>query len=102
DQALARRASELEGVRIRACVTMSPRAVLEADPTREHFLWLKWQSSRHDRGKNTDGRCNYIPMNFGEAPDYYRRFLDPVDVACVKTSPMDGDGRFNYAAPNAN
>ena len=28
-------------------------------------------------------------MNFGEAPDYYRRFVDPIDVVCIKTCPMD-------------
>ena len=102
DQALARRKDALEGVRIRACVTMSPRAVLECDPAGEHFLWFNWHFSGHDRGKNADGRCNYIPMNFGEAPDYYRRFLDPVDVACIKTTPMDEHGWFNFAASNSN
>ncbi|HXC52527.1 MAG TPA: acetyl-CoA hydrolase/transferase C-terminal domain-containing protein [Candidatus Limnocylindrales bacterium] len=102
DEALARRKDALRGVRIRACVTMSPRAVLESDPTGEHFLWFNWHFSGHDRGSNTGGRCNYIPMNFGEAPDYYRRFLDPVDVACIKTTAIDEDGWFNYAATNAN
>ena len=101
DEALARRKDALRAVRIRACVTMSPRAVLDADPTGEHFLWFNWHFSGHDRGKNTDGRCNYIPMNFGEAPDYYRRFIDRVDVACIKTTPMDGDGWFNFAASNS-
>jgi len=95
DQALARRKDELHDVRIRACVTMTPRAVLDADPTGEHFLWFNWHFSAYDRGKNRDGRCNYIPMNFGEAPDYYRRFLDPVDVVCIKTCPMDEQGYFN-------
>jgi acyl-CoA hydrolase len=44
----------------------------------------------HDRG-----RCHHIPMNFGEAPDYYRRFVD-VDVAIIKTAPMDEHGYFNF------
>ena len=35
-------------------------------------------------------------MNFGEAPDDYRRFIDPVDVVCVKTCPMDAHGWFNF------
>ena len=35
-------------------------------------------------------------MNFGEAPDYYRRFVDPIDVVCIKTAPMDEHGYFNF------
>jgi acyl-CoA hydrolase len=37
-------------------------------------------------------------MNFGEAPGYYRRFLDPIDLVCVKTTPLDKDGNFNFGA----
>jgi len=96
DKALARRKDALRGVKIRACVTYSPRAVLEADPTGEHFLWFNWHFSAYDRGKNVDGRCNYIPMNFGELPAYYRRFISPVDVVCIKTCPMDEHGYFNF------
>ena len=96
DQALARRKSQLHDVRIRACLSLAPRAVLEADPAGEHFLWFNWHFSAYDRGCNTDGRCNYIPMNFGEAPGYYRRFIEPIDVACLKTCPMDAHGYFNF------
>ncbi len=96
DRALARRKAELRDVRIRACLTLAPRAVLEADPAGETFLWFNWHFSAYDRGRNTDGRCNYIPMNFGEAPGYYRRFIDPIDVVCLKTAPMDDHGYFNF------
>src|SRR5689334_12784242 len=89
DQALARRKSALSDVRIRACLSLSPRAVVEEDPRGEHFLWFNWHFGGYERGKNVEGRCNYIPMNFGEAPAYYRRFLPPIDVACLKTTPMD-------------
>ena len=98
DQALARRKDQLRGVKIRTCATFSPRAVFEADPTGEHFLSFSWHFSAYDRAKNVAGRVNYIPMNFGEAPDYYRRFLDPVDVVCIKTCPMDENGNFNFGA----
>ena len=96
DRALAARASELRGVRIRACLTVQPRAVLEADPTGEHFLLFNWHFSGYDRKQHDLDRCNYIPMNFGEAPAYYRRFIDRVDVACIKTTPMDAHGFFNF------
>jgi acyl-CoA hydrolase len=36
----------------------------------------------------------------GEVPDYYRRFLAPVDVAIFKVCPMDADGYFNFSAAN--
>lgn len=95
DKALAARRSELQDVRIRAGVTVSPRAVLESDPDGGHFRWFNWHFSGYDRKFHDLGRCNYIPMNFGEAPDYYRRFLDPVDLVCIKTAPMSADGSFN-------
>jgi len=96
DQALAARVSELHGVKIRSCLSLRPRAVLEADATGEHFLWFNWHFSGYDRRQHDRGRCNYIPMNFGEAPDMYRRFVERVDVACIKTCPMDAHGFFNF------
>jgi acyl-CoA hydrolase len=96
DQALARRKDELRNVKIRTCVSFSPRAVIQADPTGEHFLWFNWHFSAYDRGCNVDGRCNYIPMNFGELPGYYRRFVEPPEIACLKTCPMDEHGYFNF------
>ncbi|MGH3053894.1 MAG: acetyl-CoA hydrolase/transferase family protein, partial [Gaiellaceae bacterium] len=96
DQALAARKAELRGVKIRAALTLRPRAVIECDPDGEHFLWFNWHFSGLDRKWHDAGRSNYIPMNFGEAPDYYRRFIDRVDVACIKTCPMDDHGYFNF------
>jgi acyl-CoA hydrolase len=96
DQALAARAAELSRVRIRSCLTMRPRAILDADPEGRHFLWFNWHFSRYDRQQHDAGRCNYIPMNFGEAPGYYRRFIEPISVACIKTAPMDEHGYFNF------
>jgi len=96
DQALAARKDELRDVKIRAALTLRPRAVLETDPHGEHFLWFNWHFSGLDRKWHDAGRSNYIPMNFGEAPDYYRRFIDRVDVACLKTCPMDAHGYFNF------
>src|SRR5262249_7387036 len=83
DQALARRRDQLRDVKIRACVTFAPRAVLEADPTGEHFLWFNWHFGAYDRARNVGGRCNYIPMNFGELPRYYRHFVEPPAIVCL-------------------
>ena len=96
DSALASRRELLENVKIRSCLTMRPRAVVEADPTGRHFCWFSWHFSSYDRQKHDCGCCNYIPLNLGEVPDYYRRFLDPVDMIILKTCPMDKDGCFNF------
>jgi acyl-CoA hydrolase len=42
DRALAARKAELRDVKIRSCISIRPRAVLEADPTREHFSFYSW------------------------------------------------------------
>lgn len=98
DQALAARKDELKSVKIRACLSMRPRQVLECDAEGDHFLWFNWHFSGYDRKQHDLGRCNYLPMNFGEVPDWYRRFIDPVDIAVFKTSPMDENGYFNFGA----
>jgi acyl-CoA hydrolase len=96
DQALAARASQLRRVKVRGALTVRPRAILDADPSGQHFLWFNWHFSGYDRRQHDSGRCNYIPMNFGETPDYYRRFVEPIGVACLKTAPIDANGYFNF------
>ena len=92
DKALAARKDELENVKIRTCLSMRPRAVIEEDPEGKHFHLFSWHFSAYERRKHDVGRCNYTPLNLGEVPDYYRRFLDPVDIAILKTCPMDDGG----------
>jgi acyl-CoA hydrolase len=96
DAALAARKDELQGVKIRACLSMRPRQVLECDPDGTHFQWFNWHFSGYDRKQHDAGRCNYIPMNFGEVPDWYRRFIDPTDILVLKTAPADENGFFNF------
>ena len=99
DAALAARRGALRGVRIRACLSMRPRAVVEQDPEGESFLFLNWHFSGYDRRLHDRHRCAYIPFNFGEAPDLYRRFLrDEVDLALLKVAPIDAHGWFNFSA----
>jgi hypothetical protein len=47
------------------CLSMRPRAVLEADPLREHFHWFSWHHSGYDRKQGDAGLTNYIPCNLG-------------------------------------
>jgi acyl-CoA hydrolase len=100
DHALAARKDELRDVNIRGCLTVRPRAVLEADPRRETFHWFNWHFGGYDRKKSDAGLENYIPCNLGEIPDYYRRFIDPPDILIIKTCPIDSDGYFNFSAAN--
>ncbi|HZO56699.1 MAG TPA: acetyl-CoA hydrolase/transferase C-terminal domain-containing protein [Bryobacteraceae bacterium] len=100
DKALAARVQELENVKLRSCLTMRPRAVVEADPEGQHFHWFSWHFTGYDRRKHDAGLCHYMPLNLGEVPDYYRRFLEPVDIAILKTCPKDEHGYFNFSAGN--
>ena len=100
DAALAARASELENVKFRSCLSVKPRAVLEADPDGKHFLSVNQHFSGYDRRQHDAGRCNYMPLNLGEVPDYYRRFINPVDIVILKTCLMDEHGYFNFSGAN--
>ena len=72
---------------------MSTRAVaiVEADPEGKSFEYYNWHFGGYDRRQHDIGRVAYNPINFGEVPDYYRRFIDHVDVACIKVAPMEMD-----------
>ena len=98
DKALAARVAELRGVKIRACITLRPRAHHTADPTGESILSLNWHFSGYDRRQHDAGRCNYLPLNLGEWPDLYRRFVDRVDIAVIQACPKDADGYYNFSA----
>jgi acyl-CoA hydrolase len=100
DRALAAREEGLENVKIRSCLSMKPRAVAEGDAGGNRFFLFSWHFSGYDRKRHDAGRCHYMPLNLGEVPDYYRRFLAPVDIAILKTCPMDESGYFNFSAAN--
>ena len=100
DKALALRVGELRQVKIRACLSTKPRAVLEADPEGKHFCWINLHFGGYDRRKHDAGIANYMPVNLGEIPDYYRRFIDPVDIVVIKACPMDANGYFNFGLTN--
>ena len=100
DSALARRVEELADVRIRATLSLRPRAVLAADPHGETFHFFNWHFSGYDRKQADAGLQNYIPCNLGELADYYRRFIEPPDMVVLKTCPMDENGFFNFSAAN--
>ena len=100
DAALAKRIGALSGVKVRSCLSTRPRAIVEADPEGKHVHWVSLHFSGYDRKKHDSGLSHYMPVNLGEIPDYYRRFIDPVDIVVIKTCPMDADGYFNFSASN--
>ena len=95
DRALAARIPQLTGLKIRGTLALKPRAAIEADPEGRRVEYFSWYFSGLERKLHDRELCSHIPMNFGEAPDYYRRFVD-VDVAIIKTAPMDEHGFFNF------
>ena len=101
DKALAARARELSNVGIRSALAAKPRAVLESDPEGEHFHWFSWHFSGYERAKSDAGICFYIPFNLGETNDYYRRFIEPIDIVVLKVRPADANGYFNFGPTNA-
>ena len=97
DAALAARKDALEQVKIRGALSLRARQVLETDREGRHFQWFNWHFSGYDRRQHDAGLANYIPMNFGEAPDFYRRYIDPVEVAVFKCCPKDAGGYYNFS-----
>jgi len=100
DQAVAARVNELTNVGIRSSLAARPRAVLECDPEGKHFHWFSWHFSAYERTKADAGICYHMPPNLGEIDDYYRRFIDPIDIVALKVRPADANGFFNAGLSN--
>jgi len=100
DEALAKRAPELANVGIRSSLAAKPRAVLECDPEGRHFHYYTFHFSAYERAKADAGICFHIPPNLGEIADYYRRFIDPIDIVVLKVRPADANGYFNFGPTN--
>jgi acyl-CoA hydrolase len=100
DKALAARVPQLSDLRVRSVLTVRPLAILEADPDGAHVQLYSWHFSGFDRMQHDAGRCIYIPLNLGEVPDYYRRFVHQPDIAVIRTAPADDQGIFNFGPTN--
>jgi len=96
DAALAKRAEELQDVKIRGNLIFKPLRTVEADPRREHFIYNSWHCSSYERKLCDQGLCNFIPMIFRNLVPYYRHFLT-VNVAMCAAAPMDRHGYFNLS-----
>jgi acyl-CoA hydrolase len=100
DTALGERVTELSDLKIRNALTMRARAVFENDPEGKHAHMFSLHMGAYDRKLHDSGRCSYIPLNLGEGPDYYRRFIAPVDILILKARPADAQGNFNVGPTN--
>ena len=96
DAALAKRKDELWDVKLRGNLIFGPIRVVEADPTREHFIYNSWHCSGYERKLCDMGLCNYIPMVFRNLVSYYRNHIT-VNVAMLAVTPMDKHGYFNLS-----
>jgi acyl-CoA hydrolase len=95
DAALAKRAADLRDVKVRTCLSTRPVQILDADPEGKAFHAFSWHFSVYDRMYADKGRCTYVPLNLGEVPDYYRRFIAPIDIVVAKAAPRDENGFFS-------
>ena len=96
DAALARRRDELHNVKVRGNLLRGPLAVVECDPSMEHFVYDSWHCSGYERKLCDAGRAFFTPMLFRDLDRYYRQYLT-VDVAMLSVSPMDENGYFNLS-----
>lgn len=95
DEALAKRKEELFNVSLRGGVLFQPLAVIENDPTGEHFTWHPYHCGGIDRQYLRRGVASHIPIRFSELPRYLKENL-PVDVACIQAAPPDEQGYLNF------
>lgn len=96
DAALARRRDELHHVKVRGNLLRGPLAVVECDPSMEHFVYNSWHCSGYERKLCDAGRAFFTPMLFRDLDRYYHQYLT-VDVAMLSVAPMDENGYFNLS-----
>ena len=96
DAALARRRDELHHVKVRGNLLRGPLAVVECDPSMEHFVYDSWHCSGYERKLCDAGRAFFTPMLFRDLDRYYHQYLT-VDVAMLSVAPMDENGYFNLS-----
>lgn len=95
EAALARRTAELHDVNLRGAVLLKPLAIMESDPTGEHFTWNSWHLSGSERKLVQNGHAYYIPIKYSEVPRWIRENLQ-TDVVAIQVAPMDEHGYFSF------
>lgn len=101
DQELAKRAGEIEDVKVRSLGFPGLAAVAKADPEGKSFKYNSWHFTGADRKLHDQKACNYIPLLYHEGPGYYEKNDISTDVMLLRTTPMDSKGFFNFGVSNS-
>lgn len=96
EAALALRKNELRDVILVTTTRVKPLRCVEADPTRESFIWNDWHFSGLGRKLGEKGLASYIPLCYHQAPKNADLYEEP-DVVVVQVAPMDAHGYFNFS-----
>ena len=96
DEALARRAPELEDVKVRGGIALWKPAIFDIEEPAKHIIYNSHHTSGFERKHIETGACFYEPMRYSELPRYYYDHINPPDVAMIQVGPMDKHGYFNF------
>lgn len=98
DAALAKRIKEegLYDLKFRGGMALRRPAVFDIENAADHLCWNSWHMTGIERRAIDEGIAFYAPIRYSELPRYYIDLTNPVDVAMIRTTDMDGDGYFNF------
>ena len=96
DEALARRAPELEDVKVRGGIALWKPAIFDIEEPAKHIIYNSHHTSGFERKHIDTGACFYEHMRYSELPRYYYDHINPPDVAMIQVGPMDKHGYFNF------
>ena len=96
DEALARRAPELEDVKVRGGIALWKPAIFDIEDPVRHIIYNAHHTGGFERKHIDTGACFYEPMRYSELPRYYYDHINPPDVAMFQVAPMDRHGYFNF------
>lgn len=102
DRALAKRVGEVTDVKISLSSGNHPIQVAACDPERKSFTYNSTFFSKSDRNLAKQGLAFFTASNYHEQPWRMRNGFSPKpNVAFIKTTPMDGNGLFNFGTSNS-
>ena len=96
DEALARRAPELEDVKVRGAIALWRPAIFDIEEPEKHIIYNSHHTGGFERKYINSGACFYEPMRYSELPRYYYEHIQAPDVAMIQVAPMDRHGYFNF------
>ena len=97
DEALARRAPELEDVKVRGGISLWKPAIFDIEDPVHHIIFNSHHMSSVERHHIASGAGFHEPMRYSELPRYYYDHITPPDVAMFQVTPMDKHGYFNLS-----